>query len=101
MSKRRRSIDPEFVEWLQSKKNLKERSSRDVRSHLLRADEIIDVDDMTLREPEVTYGLSKSEKYQELPSSTKSHLKRAVRLYKEYLAEKWKDVNKKIFNLFW
>jgi hypothetical protein len=97
MSKRRRSIDPEFVEWLQSEKNLKERSSRDVKSHLLRADEIIDVDDMTLREPEVTYGLSKSEKYQELPSSTKSHLKRAVRLYKEYL----EDVNKKIFNLFW
>ena len=67
MSKRRRSVDPEFVDWLQSEKNLKERSSRDVKSHLLRADEIIDVDDMTLREPEVTYGLSKSEKYQELP----------------------------------
>lgn len=87
MSKKRRPIDPEFVEWLQAEKNLKERSSRDVKSHLLRADEIIDmdIDDITLREPEVTYGLSKSDKYQDLPSSTKSHLKRAVRLYKEYL----------------
>lgn len=88
MPKRKRSIDPKFVGWLQSEKNLKERSSRDVKSHLLRADEIIDVDDLTLREPEVTYGLSKSEKYQELHSSTKSHLKRAVKLYKEFLGEK-------------
>ena len=84
MPKRKRSIDPEFVVWLQSEKNLKERSSRDVKSHLLRADEIIDVDDMTLREPEVIYGLSKSGKFQQLHSSTKSHLKRAVKLYKEF-----------------
>jgi hypothetical protein len=59
-----------------------------VKSHLLRADEIIDVEDMTLREPEIIYGLSKSEKFQDLTSSTKSHLKRAVRLYKEYLEER-------------
>ncbi|WP_209332309.1 hypothetical protein [Lunatimonas salinarum] len=91
MYKKRKSIDQEFVKWLQSKKNLKERSSRDVRSHLLRADEIIDIDDMTLHEPEVTYGFSKSERYQKLSSSTKSHLKRAVRLYKEYLGEKLHD----------
>lgn len=58
----RRTIDPEFLDWLQSKKNLKKRSSRDVKSHLLRANELIDIDDMTLREPEVTYALSKDRK---------------------------------------
>ncbi|MFN3997423.1 hypothetical protein [Algoriphagus sp.] len=88
MPRRKRTIDSKFVEWLQAAKNLKRRSSIDVKSHLLRADEIIDVEDMTLREPEITYGLSKSEKFQELTSSTKSHLKRAVRLYKEYLEER-------------
>ncbi len=100
MSNKRRAIDPKFVEWLQSEKNLKERSSRDVKSHLLRADEIIDVGDMTLKEPDVTYGLSKSIKYQELSSSTKSHLKRAVRLYKEFIEEKLRESNKKTFNFF-
>lgn len=101
MAKRKRSIDPKFVEWLQAEKSLKERSSRDVKSHLLRADEIIDVDDMTLKEPEVTYEFSKSERYQELPSSTKSHLKRAVKLYKEFLGEKLCEINKKNFSLLW
>jgi hypothetical protein len=88
MPRRKRTIDSKFVEWLQTEKNLKRRSSSDVKSHLLRADEIIDVEDMTLREPEIIYGLSKSEKFQDLTSSTKSHLKRAVRLYKEYLEER-------------
>lgn len=84
----RRTIDPEFLDWLQSKKNLKKRSSRDVKSHLLRANELIDIDDMTLREPEVTYALSKSSKFHLLHTSTKSHLKRAIRLYQEYLEDK-------------
>lgn len=100
MSKRSRSIDPNFVDWLQSEKNLKERSSRDVKSHLLRANEIINIDDITLKEPEITYNLSKSEKYIELPSSTKSHLKRAVRLYQEFVNKKLNYINRKIFNVF-
>jgi hypothetical protein len=97
MAYKRRTIDPEFVDWLQYKKNYKLRTARDVRSHLLRADEIIDIDDITLREPEVSYGFSKSEKYQDLNSSTRSHLKRAVRLYREYLDEKLRQMNKEIF----
>ncbi len=88
MSGRKRTIDSEFVKWLQSEKNLKEKSSRDVKSHLLRADEFIDIEDMTLNEPEIIYGLSKSENFKEMASSTKSHLKRAVKLYKEYRTKK-------------
>jgi len=100
MYKRKRSIDPEFISWLQSEKKLNKRSSIDVKSHLLRANEIIDVDDITLEEPEVIYNFSKSDKYKDLSSSTKSHLKRAVRLYQEYLNKKLKYIDKKIFNQF-
>ena len=99
MSERRRSINPEFVEWLQIKKNLKERSSRDVKSHLLRADKIIDIDNTKLKEPDIVYFLSTSKNYEDLSPTTKSHLKRAVRLYQEYIKEKQKEVNNTLFNL--
>lgn len=87
MSNAKKSVHPEFVEWLQSEKNLKLRSARDVKSHLLRAGGFIDVNDMTMTEPEVTYGLSKSQDFRTLSTSTRSHLKRAVRLYQEYIRE--------------
>lgn len=97
MSESRRSIDSEFIDWLQIKKHLKERSAKDVKSHLLRADKFINVDDNALKEPEITYTLAKSNEYQDLSSSTKSHLKRAVRLYQEYLKEKINSMNKRLF----
>ncbi len=74
-----------FYEWLTTSKGMKDRSARDVRSRLLRANGILNY------EPEcsaVIYlaQLSERDAFDAQSSNVKSQMRRAVRLYSEYSA---------------
>lgn len=82
---RKQSVHPGFVRWLQEQKQLGRRSAGDVKSHVLRVSALTDLDDPELEDTDVIYQLSKSHQFASLNLNTQSHLRRAVRLYKEFI----------------
>ena len=72
----------EFKKWLKETKKMQERSARDVLCRLNRVNSFVGkviVDKDTLKK------LDDSEKFRECTTAVKAQLKRAVRLYIEFL----------------
>lgn len=72
-----------FYTWLNSKKGLKEKSSRDVISRLKRASRLIDLDS-NLPDDELLLKLGKSKEFESLSPFVKSQLKRAIILKRQF-----------------
>jgi len=87
----------ELIEWLQEEKNLQERSARDVRSHLKRAEKFVDLSQSNLDGDDLAYLLNKNPEFSNLSTSVRSHLRRAVRLLKEFERVKKKKLTKDLF----
>ncbi|WP_273125257.1 hypothetical protein [Bacillus weihaiensis] len=76
-----------FKQWLESNRGLKERSARDVVSRVRRVDKIIDSD---LKESYETIveSLDNNEEFNKFSTYVKPQIKRAIKLYKEFIDEK-------------
>ncbi|APH06620.1 hypothetical protein [Bacillus weihaiensis] len=81
-----------FKQWLESNRGLKERSARDVVSRVRRVDKIIDSD---LKESYETIveSLDNNEEFNKFSTYVKPQIKRAIKLYKEFIDEK-NNINK-------
>lgn len=75
----------EFLRWLEEDKNLKERSAKDVLSHLKRASKMIDLYAENISSDDLVYFLAKNEQFSGLSQNIKSHLRRAVRLFHAFM----------------
>ena len=95
--KSEKTIGHEFLKWLSNEKKLKNRSARDVLSHLSRAKQIIDINQPDLDGEDLAFRMSKSKEFHLLSPSVKSHLRRSVRLYKEFLNYYIQKTNRKLF----
>lgn len=77
----------EYVAWLVDQKGLSERPAKDAKSRLLRANGILKLNDV--QEPEIYLArLEKNERFNSLSSSVKSQLRRSVKLFCEYAAQR-------------
>lgn len=77
----------EYTHWLIDGKGLSERAARDAKSRLLRANGILEFNDV--RDPDVYLAkLDKEEQFADLSSSVKSQLRRSVRLFCEYAEQR-------------
>lgn len=77
-----------FVNWLQEEKQLSERSAKDVLSRIQRANAMVELEyplDVSL----YSFKLTQCESYSVLSSSVKSQIKRAVKLWSEFIASKY------------
>ena len=87
--KERKSIDSNisndaFTEWLEKGKRLSSRSASDAKSRLGRANDILKFEDPS--DPELyLVALEKTDEFNGLSKTVKSQLRRAVRLYAEYI----------------
>ncbi|MCY9509147.1 DNA cytosine methyltransferase [Paenibacillus larvae] len=76
-----------FIEWLKRKFGYIEKSAKDVRSRVKRANRFFNIY-ADMPEEEVLFKLSQNPNFKGLSTSVKSQLKRGVKLYREYLREK-------------
>lgn len=77
-------LDGGFTEWLENKKGLSERSASDAKSRLNRANAILNFNDPS--SPEIyLLALEKTNEFDIISRTVKSQLRRAVRLYSEYM----------------
>ena len=89
--KERKSIDLDlsndaFTEWLEKEKKLSNRSASDAKSRLGRANDILKLEDPS--DPEFyLVALEKTKGFEALSKTVKSQLRRAVRLYAEYVSD--------------
>lgn len=74
-----------FSEWLENNKGMSHKSSHDVASRLKRVMTILGVEDIAT---EVLDALEEKGEFQALSMTVKSQLRRSVRLYTEYKANK-------------
>lgn len=79
----------DFREWLDLNTNYTKATKSNIVSRLKRADTILSV----TNEKIYLFNLSQEEEFQVLTVSVKSQVRRAVKLYFQYL--NWKDGNKK------
>lgn len=79
------SVGNDFLKWLSKDKKFKDKSARDVVSRLQRVTRIVTLDDSYSEIEYVHYLLSRSSSFKALTPSVKSHLKRAAKLYLEFL----------------
>jgi len=76
----------EFLNWL-IKRGLQRRSAKDVCSRLKRAEKWVDL--KQAHDPQLLiYFLEKNEDFKGLGPSVRSHIKRSIRLYSEFLRER-------------
>jgi len=72
-----------FINWLIVKKGLKQRSSKDVFSNLIRAGRYVSLlEDIPV--DELIFKLDRNDEFNSFTRAVKSHMRRAVRLYREY-----------------
>ncbi len=72
----------EFIEWLQKEKNYKEKTSHDIVSRLKRVNQLLGTTD----EPMVALNrIEKNNDFKCLTHSVRSQLRKALRLYDEFL----------------
>lgn len=76
--------DDAFVYWLELEKGLSGRSASDTKSRLGRANAILEFEDPIVPELYLA-SLSRSGEFRELSQTVKSQLRRAARLYSEYI----------------
>ena len=70
-----------FSELLENNKDMSHKSSHDVASRLKRAMNILNVEDIDVKDLKL---LEEKEEFQALSMTVKSQLRRAIRLYKEF-----------------
>lgn len=97
-SKQDRAIGNEFLKWLIKSRNLKRRSAKDVVSHLRRAGILININNLDLEVDDMVFLMSKSPVFKSLGANSKSHLRRAVRLYREFINEFNSKININLFD---
>lgn len=76
--------DESFVKWLETEKGLSARSASDTKSRLNRANDILEFEDPTAPELYLV-SIKQLGAFTSLSQSVKSQLRRAVRLYSEYI----------------
>lgn len=74
-----------FVDWLKVSYNYSERSAKDTLSRVRRASKICDFD--SIPDDSYLFYLQQEEKYNSLSISVRSQIKRALLLYKEFIAQ--------------
>lgn len=78
--------ESKFDGWLKKKFGYIDKSARDVRSRVKRANQLADVTSEKTDE-EVLFYMSQNPEFKELSPSVKSQLKRGVKLYREFVRE--------------
>jgi hypothetical protein len=75
-----------FREWLEDRKGLKARSASDVVSRTRRVEKLIDIS-LEVPYEQIIESLIKNEEYKNFSPYVKSQVKRAIKLYKEFVSE--------------
>lgn len=82
----------QFIDWLKSNKNFTTRAAGDIVSRIIRANKIVPVNQYTVSD--YVCRLEHTKSFEDIKPSVQSQIKRAVRLYFEYL-----DVSKKVLEV--